>query len=83
MSNPMSFKALAGKLEKATALTLLLPVDTNKERFQKQLSQAKHRLGVEGKLSFEWLEVDGEQEVSIVLHPALNAVVTGRIKEAL
>ena len=56
-----------------------MPPDTNRDKLQKQLSQAKTRMGVEGKLSFEWSD-DG---VNIVLMPAKNAVVVGAIRETL
>lgn len=79
MNQHLTPRTIISSLQKSLSLFLEVPPDTNKEKLQKQLSQAKTRMGVEGKLSFEW-STDG---VNIVLMPAKNAVVVGAIRETL
>ena len=79
MNQHLTPRTIISSLQKSLALFLELPPDTNRDKLQKQLSQAKTRMGVEGKLSFEWSN-DG---VNIVLMPAKNAVVVGAIRETL
>lgn len=79
MNQHLTPRTIISSLQKSLALFLELPLDINRDKLQKQLSQAKTRMGVEGKLSFEWSD-DG---VNIVLMPAKNAVVVGAIRETL
>lgn len=77
MSKPLTFKALAKRLEKETVVLLNLPVDTNIEAFKKRLSQAKHRLSIEGKLSFTLSPDVSEDglELSIVLTRSIKGTI--------
>ncbi len=70
----LTYKTIIKRLEKELALTLReLPLDTKKEKVQNRLSMAKHRLGVEGRLSFEWVAEAGTWTLSLVLQPSPTA----------
>lgn len=78
MSNDLlTPRGIMRRLERTSAISLELPADIMKEKFQKQLSQAKVRMGIPGKLAFEWLPTkEGEPAVlSLVLIPSANTVI--------
>jgi hypothetical protein len=69
----LTYKSIIKELEASTTLTLAVPADTPQDRTQLRLSQAKHRMGVEGKLSFNWAKTPDGWELTLVLHPSTTA----------
>lgn len=69
--NPVlvEYKAIIKRLEQDLALEVTIPAATLTD-FKRQLSQAKFRMNVEGRLSYsEKADEAGNWVVSIVLHP--------------
>lgn len=74
MSVMVSYNTLMNQLEKELSITVRVKEDAT--RFRRKLSQAKHRLAIDGKLIFSTpvaLE-DGVVEISIALEPKKNEV---------
>lgn len=84
---PATYRSIIDELEKATCLTLEFDQSVDQDQVQKRLSQAKVRLGVEGKLSFAWTRLEGKGwELSLVLHPQTSASIAplaGPVKRGL
>lgn len=78
----LTYKDIIRKLEKEGVLLLSFPSSSSQDKEQRRLSQAKVRLGVEGKLSFEWTKRTECWDLSIVLLPPKTVALGVIIKEA-
>lgn len=78
--NQLTYKTIIKRLERELALTISdMAPDTKKDKVQNRLSMAKHRLGVEGRLSFEWALESGTWTLSLVLIPSPTATIAGSL----
>lgn len=59
-------RTLVKRLESETILTLVVAID-GAENVKKKLSQAKHRMGIEGKLCFSITEPNAEGFVELTV----------------
>lgn len=84
MSIVVSYNTLANQLEKELSITVATREDFKK--FRNKLSQAKHRQGIAGKLTFSVKEGKDEvglyNEISVALVPVKNQVEIMAVKKA-
>lgn len=77
MAATVSYNALASELEKELTITISTYEDPT--RFKRKLSQAKHRMAIDGKLIFSVLSIpveDGKviHTISVALAPKRSTV---------
>jgi len=76
MAATVSYNALASELEKELTITISTYEDPT--RFKRKLSQAKHRMAIDGKLIFSVLSTTVEDKVihtiSVALAPKRSTV---------
>ena len=76
MAATVTYNALAAELEKELTITISTYEDPTK--FKRQLSQAKHRMAIDGKLIFSVLSTTVEDKVlhtiSVALAPKRSTV---------
>ena len=76
MAATVSYNALAAELEKELTITISTYEDPTK--FKRKLSQAKHRLAIDGKLIFSILSTNLEDKIvhtiSVALAPKRSTV---------
>lgn len=69
MAATVSYNALAAELEKELTITISTYEDPTK--FKRKLSQAKHRLAIDGKLIFSILSTSLEDKIVYTISVAL------------
>lgn len=84
MSIMVSYNTLVNQLERELSITVETREDFKK--FRNKLSQAKHRQGISGKLTFSAVEKKDEKgiynEISVALVPVKNQVEILGVRKA-